>query len=288
MSRENLEELYRRIGSDQRDDLNPVREEITRLVNKEIKTIKKQWEEEGRISYEKTREAQAWIRISEEDPNRFKFYLRQHYPESRSYSEEEFSRFETVKKQELETEEIPDAYLRKIKERLDRYKEKAATLPPMTLEIFREQIYDKSPLKIYPITDPKINPPCYRNEWYNALWRGNEMLSWRQLPLEESMKLYFYKGPFPVLSQYKQGCETIIESIYYEIKGFQKAAMEARDVEAVVGAAVLIGNLNDPKIISFIQKRIEELRKSSKQGDRETFLRVREKLKTVLEKEENK
>lgn len=266
---------------------HPETKRLENLVNEKIEQIRNRWEEDGEKEYKTAIEAEKTINYCKEHPEAFNSELWRTYHETLSFlsdkdRKEKLSELREKRLAEL-SNRTPDSYLKNRKERLDELKQELGNLPSMDSEIFKNEIYNKSPEKVKENTDEKGKPitGSYFNNWYNAIFDGQELLSWKQLPLESSKKLFFYKGSADELKEYKEYNERLIEMIETELNGFLKAAIENKDIESVVDSAILLKKLDSPEIISFVKEQIEELQKSPEKADKEKLICISEKISQI-------
>lgn len=266
---------------------HPETKRLENLVNEEIEQIRNGWEEDGGKEYKTAIEKEKNINYLKEHPEDFDNELWHTYHDTLSFlsdkdRKEKLSELREKRLAEL-SNRTPDSYLKNRKERIDEFKQELGGLPSMDLETFKNKIYNKSPEKIKENIDEKGKPisGSYFNNWYNAIFDGQKLLSWKELPLESSKKLFFYKGYADSLKEYNEYNERLIEMIETNLNGFLKAAIENKDIESVVDSAILLKKLDNQEIISFVKKQMEELQKSSERADKEKLISISKKISQV-------
>jgi hypothetical protein len=292
---ENLKDLSKKILEDKDSILKKAEEEspeakrLENLVNREIEQTKNRWKKDGEEVYKKAIDAKKGLDYYKENPEELDRYIMHTYKETLrplqgKNREEKISELKEKELAEL-SEKTPSSYLENSENLLDGYKRELSNLPSMTLEIFKNEIYDKSPEKIKELTDDSGKPVAgaYSNEWYGAIFDGKKLLSWKQLPIESSRKLFFYKGWTPRLKEYKENNERFIEMIETNLNGFLKAAMENKDIESVVDSAILLKKLDNPEITSFVKEEMEKLQKSPEKADKERLINISDKISQTEE-----
>lgn len=269
---------------------HPETKRLENLVDEKIEQTRNGWEEDGEKEYKTAADAKREEGYYKKNPEELDRYVEHTYWATLGSfrdkaREEKLSELREKRLAEL-SNRTPEGYLKNRKERLDELKQELSGLPSMDLEYFKNKIYDKSPEKIKEHTDEKGRPitGSYLNNWYNAIFDGQKLLSWKQLPLESSRKMFFYKGWADQLKGYKEYNEKHIEMIETNINGFLKAAVENKDIESVVDSAILLKKLDSPEIISFVREQIEELQKSPEKADKEKLISISEKI-SQIEKE---
>ncbi len=263
---------------------HPETKRLENLVNEEIEQIRNGWQEDGEKEYKTAIEAEKTINYHKEHPEAFDSKLWHTYHDTLSFlpdKDREKKLLELKEKNLAElSDKTPENYFKNSKERLDELKQELGNLPSMDSEIFKNEIYNKSPEKIKENTDEKGKPitGSYFNNWYNAIFDGQKLLSWKQLPLESSKRLFFYKGSADELKEYKEYNERLVEMIETKLNGFLKAAIENKDIESVVDSAILLKKLDSPDITSFVKEQMEELQESPEKADKEKLISISEKI----------
>ncbi|MEK7147195.1 MAG: hypothetical protein AAB772_02990 [Patescibacteria group bacterium] len=266
---------------------HPETKRLENLVNEEIEQNRNGWEKDGAEEYKSAIEKKQRINYFKEHPERFDEQIWHTHAETLHFLSEKNREEKLSELKEKELVELsnrtPESYLKNRKERLDKLKQELTNLPSMNLEIFKNEIYNKSPEKIKEYTDEKGKPipGAYLNEWYNAIFDGKKLLSWKQLPLESSRKLFFYKGWASQRKGYKECNEKEIEMIENNLNGFLKAATENKDIESVVDSAILLKKIDNPEIISFVKEQVEKLQKSPEKSDKEKLISISEKISQI-------
>lgn len=266
---------------------HPETKRLENLVNEEIEQTRNGWEEDGEKEYKTAIEAEKNINYRKEHPEAFDSELWRTYHDTLSFLSDKDRKEKLSELREKRLAEfsnrIPESYLKNRKERLDELKQELGGLPSMDLETFKNKIYNESPEKIKEHTDEKGKPitGSYLNNWYNAIFDGQKLLSWKQLPLESSRKLFFYKGYADSLKGCKEYNERIIEMVEANLNGFLKAAMENKDIESVVDSAILLKKLDNQEITSFVKEQMEELQKSPEKADKEKLISISKKISQV-------
>lgn len=266
---------------------HPETKRLKDLVDAEIEQTRNGWEKDGKKEYEAAIEKEKRINYYKEHPEALDGEIWHIYREALNFLPDKDREAKLLELKEKKVAELsngtPENYLKNRKERLDGLKKELDGLPSMDLEIFKDEIYNKSPEKINEMTDGKGRPIAgsYLNQWHNAVFDGQKLLSWKQLPLESSKKLFFYKGYADQLKGYKEYNGRFIEMIEAGLNGFLKAAIENKDIESVVDSAILLKKLDSPEITSFVKEQIEELHKSPEKADKEKLISVSEKISQI-------
>lgn len=267
---------------------HPETKRLENLVNEKIGQTRNRWGKNGKENYKQAVEAKQRINYYKEHPEHLDREIEHSYAETLRFlsdkdREKKKSELKERRMAEL-SDRISESYLKKCEARLAELKQELGNLPSMDLETFKDKIYNKSPEKIKELNDAYGKPVAgsYSNKWYNAIFDGQKMLSWKQLPLESSRKLFLYEGYVdPFLREYKEYNEREIEIIEANLNGFLKAAIENKDVESTVDSAILLNKLDDPETTLFVKEQMEELQKSLEKADKERLINISEKISKI-------
>lgn len=295
---ENLKNLSERILEEKDSILekaekeHPETKRLENLVNEKIEQIRNRWEKDGEENYKRAVEAKQEINYYKEHPEQLDREIWHSYAETLRFLSDKDKGEKNSELKEKKMVELSDRttenYLKKCEVRLAEFKQELDNLPSMNLEIFKDKIYDKSPGEIKELNDANGKPVtgAYSNEWYNAIFNGQKMLSWKELPIESSRKLFFYEGYVdPFFRGYKEYNERKIEIIEADLNGFLKAAIKNKDIESTVDSAILLNKLDNPKITSFVKEQMEELQKSLEKADKEKLINISEKISGIKKKQ---